>query len=414
MKKFMQVSPPAAMKEFARKLSPLGSEKVPLAESLGRVLAEDMVSPMDLPPFRRSVMDGYAVRALNTTGASSSSPSYLKNVGEVLIGRPASLDIGEGECCRIPTGGMLPSSADAVVMVEYTRELPDGTVEMTTAAAPGEHLVEVGEDTRRGSLVASRRSVVRPQEVGVMAGLGILEVPVFRKVSVAILSTGDELVEPQDDPGPARIRNVNQYSLMAQVTALGGIPRLLGIAPDDPEEIRARMKKGIDTADVVLVSGGSSVGTRDLTADIIAGLGEPGVILHGVSVRPGKPTILGQVGEKIIFGLPGHPISAMVSFLNFVRPVILALGGLGGTWADRPLPAVLGDNIHSRPGREDYVQVRLGEGEDGTITAQPIFKKSGMVTSMVEADGYIVIPLEVEGLEPGEKVEVHLYRPVLR
>jgi molybdopterin molybdotransferase len=414
VKKFLPVSDPEKFRAFAGGIEPLGEETVRLAESLGRVISRDMESDQDLPPFRRSVMDGYAVMALNTTGASSSSPAYLNITGEILIGHPPPSDIGPGECCRIPTGGMMPDSADAVVMVEYARELPGGTVEMATSVAPGENVADIGEDIARGQMIVNKGRVVRPQEVGVLAGLGILEVTVFRRVEVGILSTGDELVEPNEKPGPGQIRNINQYSLMSQIKALGGRPHLLGIAPDDPREIRKRVEEGLGKSDMVLISGGSSVGTRDLTARIIDDLGPPGVIFHGVSVRPGKPTILGQAGEKVIFGLPGHPVSAMVSFLNFVRPVILSLSGLAEDDPARPLPAVLGDNIHSRPGREDYVQVALSNSQEGVLRAMPIFKKSGMVTAMAMADGFIVIPSEAEGLEAGESVLVHLYRSVLR
>ncbi len=413
MKKFLTTVAPGELRRFAMGLEPLGEETAPLAAILGRVLAEDILAGGDLPPFRRSVMDGYAVRSLDTAGASLSSPGYLRCAGEVLIGREPSLDIAPGECCRIHTGAMMPDAADAVVMIEEARELPGGLVEIAQGVSPGENTAGIGEDVTAGTAVMGRGRILRPQEVGILAGLGRTSVRVFRRARVAVLSTGDELVEPSAVPGPGQIRNVNQYSLMAQVASCGGEPILLGVAPDDGPVIEARIHEGLAAADMVLVSGGSSVGSRDLTASIIHRLGPPGVIFHGVSTRPGKPTILGAAGRKLIYGLPGHPVAAMVSFLNFVRPALLALEGVAGT-ADRPVPAMLADNVHSRPGREDYVQVMLRDAGGGRLQAEPIFKKSGMVTSMVGADGYIVIPAEAEGLEAGEEVAVHLYPPVLR
>jgi molybdopterin molybdotransferase len=411
--RFLSTVSPDELRRFASSITPLGREVVPLSAGLGRVTAVEIRAEEDLPRFRRSVMDGYAVRGLETTGASSSSPAYLACVGEILIGREPGLDIPPGGCCRIPTGGMLPPSADAVVMVEYTRELPGGLVEVTGSVAPGENLAEIGEDVAQGTRVVAEGVILRPAEVGILAGLGRTRIEVFRRPRVAILSTGDELVDPAMSPGPGQVRNVNQYSLMAHVLAAGGEPVLLGVAPDEREEIEARVRRGLGEADLVLISGGSSVGSRDLTAAIIDSLGPPGIIFHGVATRPGKPTIVGRSGEKVIFGLPGHPVSAMVSFINFVRPALLALQGVASP-PDHPVRATLEDNIPSKPGREDYVQVTLREEIPGSMVAVPLFKKSGMVTSMVGADGFIVIPAETEGLEAGDEVTVHLYQRVLR
>lgn len=410
--KYFQTVSPDEFRTFARALSPRGIESIGLEHCLGRVLAADVAAGDDLPPFRKATMDGYAVRALDTTGASASSPGYLRQVGEVLIGRPTSLDIGPGECCRISTGAMLPPSADAVVMVEETRELPGELLEVAGSVAPGENVAQVGDDVRRGSLVLPRGRILGPPDVGILAGIGRVEIPVYRRVRVAILSTGDELVEPGFPPGPGQVRNINQYSLMAHAQALGCETRLLGIAPDDAAEIAARISGALPSADVVLISGGSSVGVRDLTAGIIASLGAPGVIFHGASMKPGKPTILGMVGETVIYGLPGHPVSAMVAMNSLVQPALMALSGA----VDDPrvsLAAVMGDNIPSRPGREEHVQVTLRPG-DPFPTAWPIFRSSGMITAMTAADGFLVIPPGSEGIEKGERVTVTLYPPVPR
>jgi molybdopterin molybdotransferase len=411
-RKFLPVVPADEVRRLIGDLAPLGTEKVSLESCVGRSLSGNVAAADDLPPFRRSTVDGYAVRGLETTGASSSSPAYLKLAGEVLVGREALDDPPPGSCVRIPTGGMVPPSADAVVMVEYTRELPGCLVEVSGSVAPGENVVQRGEDAEKGRPVLARGTILRPADVGILAGLGVTAVPVFRRVRVAILSTGDELVEPRATPGPGQVRNVNQYSLHAHVTACGAEPHLLGLSPDDAVEIEGRMRQGLGLADMLIVSGGSSVGVRDMTADIIGKLGKPGVLVHGVAVRPGKPTIVGRVGEKWVFGLPGHPVSAMVAFANFVAPALRALAGVAGD-DDPPVPARLVDNVHSKPGREDYVQVSLRHGSEG-LEAVPIFKKSGMVTTLTESDGWIVIPAASEGLEGGEMVLVRRYPRVLR
>jgi molybdopterin molybdotransferase len=302
---------------------------------------------------------------------------------------------------------MIPPESDAVVMWEYTREEGD-LVEVFRPAAPGENIARRGEDVREGDEILKAGRLLRPQDVGLLSALGYGEVPVRRRPRVAVVSTGDELVEPSEIPGPGRIRNVNQYSLGAWITRCGGEPLLLGLVGDDLEAIKALVARGLERADMVLISGGSSAGMRDLTKEVVASAGEPGLLHHGLAIRPGKPTVVGASGSRPIFGLPGHPVSAMVIFLVLVRPVLNLLRGLGEGEGVLGVPARLSDNLPSQAGREDFCQVRLLRGKDG-LTAEPVFRKSGLVTAMVRGDGMVRVPPECEGLEAGEEVEVEVY-----
>jgi molybdopterin molybdotransferase len=387
-------------------LRPLAPESVPLLESLGRALAGDLVAATNVPHFTRAVMDGYAVVAADTFGASESQPAYLTVRGGVAMGVPAEERVGPGEALRIATGGMLPYGADAVVMWEHTRESGD-VLEVHRPVAPGEHIVTVGEDVREGERVLESGHVLRPADIGLLAGLGITQVPVARRPRVAVISTGDELVAPEDEPGPGRVRNVNQYSLGAWVLSLGGEPLLLGRVRDEAGEILARVREGVAAADLVLISGGSSAGARDLTRAVVESLGEPGVLFHGIAVRPGKPTVVGAHRGVPVFGLPGHPISAMVIFLVLVRPLIERLLGIPPGTAGVRVLARLADNLPSQAGREDFYQVSLRPGPAG-MEAVPVFRKSGLVTAMVRGRGMVRVPPEREGLEAGELVEVDL------
>jgi molybdopterin molybdotransferase len=351
-------------------------------------------------------MDGYAVVAADCFGASESQPAYLTVQGGVEMGIPPERRVGAGEALRISTGGMLPHGADAVVMWEHTRESGD-VLEVTRPVAPGENVVTVGEDVREGERVLTAGHVVRPPDVGLLAGLGFTEIAVTRPPRVAIISTGDELVGPEEEPGPGRVRNVNQYSLGAWVRHLGGEPVLLGRVRDDAGEILARVRQGAAQTDLVLISGGSSAGARDLTRAVVETLGEPGLLFHGVAVRPGKPTVVGAHRGVPIFGLPGHPISAMVIFLVLVRPLLERLLGIPPGAAGVRLLARLSDNLPSQAGREDYYQVALRPGAGG-MEAVPVFRKSGLVTAMVRGRGMVRVAPEREGLEAGELVEVDL------
>jgi len=387
-------------------LRPGPAETVPILDALGRPLAADIVAASDVPHFTRAVMDGYAVAAVDTFGSSESQPAYLTVRGGVAMGAAPEERVGPGDALRIATGGMLPRGADAVVMWEHTRESGD-VLEVYRPVAPGENIVTVGEDVREGETVLTSGRVLRPADVGLLAGIGVTEIAVTRRPRVAIISTGDELVGPEEEPGPGQVRNVNQYSLGAWVRHLGCEPLLLGRVRDDADQILSLVRRAVASAELVLISGGSSAGARDLTRAVVECLGEPGLLFHGVAVRPGKPTVVGAHRGVPVFGLPGHPISAMVIFLVLVRPLLERLLGISPGEVGVKVLARLTDNLPSQAGREDYYQVALRPAAGG-MEAVPVFRKSGLVTAMVRGRGMVRVAPEREGLEVGELVEVDL------
>jgi molybdopterin molybdotransferase len=375
--------------------------------ALDRVLAEDLLAPADLPTFPRSTMDGFAVRASDTYGASEGLPAYLTVVGECLMGQAPTVRLGVSDAARIATGGMLPDTADAVVMVEQTQEVGANAVEVFRPVAPGENVIQVGEDIRRGDCVLPRGHVLRPQDLGGLAALGITTVRASPRLRVGIISSGDEVVAPDVEPGPGQVRDVNTYTLAALVRRAGHEPVPYGICPDVLADLMATARRAWAECDVVLLSAGSSVSTRDMTADVIAALGAPGILVHGVSLRPGKPTILAVADGKPVFGLPGNPVSCMVTFDLFVGPALWHLSGCARPPAQHQVRARLARNIASAPGRVDYVQVRLEEREDG-LWADPVFGKSNLIYTLVRADGMVKVDLDKGGLAAGEPVAVTL------
>jgi molybdopterin molybdotransferase len=405
---FHVLTPVDALRVLHEKLEPrVAAEQVPLARALERVLAQDLIAPLDLPDFPRSTMDGFAVRAADTYGASEGLPAYLTLTGEVFMGTQADVTVGSGQAARIATGGMLPDGADAVVMVELTQEVDASTIEVVKPVAPGENVLQVGEDITAGAAILPRGHPLRPQDLGGLAALGITEVVVAQRLRVAIISSGDEVVPPDQTPKPGQIRDVNSSALAALVERAGHEPLPLGVAPDVYEQIVALARRGMEEADVVILSAGSSVSTRDMTAEVIGSLGTPGILVHGVSLRPGKPTILAVADGKPVFGLPGNPVSCMVTFDLFVGPTLALLGG-----SDAPrrqtVSARLARNIASAAGREDWVQVRL-EQRDGEQWAVPVFGKSNLIYTLVRADGMVRVELDAGGLYEGATVPVILF-----
>ncbi len=400
-----------AKKQLASFAPKVGSETLGVVGACGRVLAKDLISPTDLPHFHRANMDGYAVRAKDTFGASASLPAYLKLVGVVEMGKEAKRPLKKGETLRISTGGMLPPGADAVVMVEYTEEMGDGTVEIQRSVSPWENVIRIGEDIKKGDLIFRKGRRLRAHDVGALAGVGLTQVPVFRRPKVALISTGDEIVEPQKNPKPGQIRNINQYSLRAMIAECGGETLDLGVVRDDRPLFAQTLAQALGKADVVLVSGGSSVGAKDMTVEVMSSFPNSEIFFHGISVAPGKPTIFAKVKGKPVMGLPGHPVSALVIFDLFGGPLVRMVGGEEPESAFAPrrtTRAILNQNIASAPGREDYVRVIL-ERQNGRLRAHPLPGKSGAIFSLVKADGMVRIPLEDEGAEAGEEVEVLLF-----
>jgi len=391
--------------EFQR-FALLDSEDVPLDEALDRVLTEPITSEEDLPSFTRSIVDGYAVRAQDTFGASDSLPSLLEVVGEVGMGQIPSFELVKGKAARIPTGGMLPAGADSVVMVEYTEDLDPKSVAINRSVAPLENVVQSGEDFRADQQVLEAGRRLRAQEIGLLAGLGHSAVRVRRQPKVAIVSSGDEIVPIEKEPRPGELRDINSHSLAAMVKNSGGIPLKLGLVPDQFQAMRETCKHALDCADICLISGGSSVGSRDLTLEVLNSFEGSETLFHGVAISPGKPTLLVKVADRGFWGLPGHVASAMVVFQVLVRPFIDYLGGVSLSLGEgRPVKARLARNVASKQGREDFVRVRLRQESD-SLTAEPIFGESALISTLVRADGLVRIERNAEGLYEGETVEV--------
>jgi molybdopterin molybdotransferase len=406
---FNVLPPDQAYELFRRHFRPrVSAELVDTEAALDRVTAGPVLAPADLPSFTRATMDGYSLRAADTFGASESQPAYVRVIGEVPMGASEPVAVAVGEAAVAYTGGMLAGGADAVVMVEHTQPVDTATIEVVRPVAPGENCVQVGEDVRRGEelLPAGRR--LRPQDIGGLMALGITRLRVARRPVVAILSSGDEVVPPEAEPRLGQIRDINSYTCQALVERAGGEPRRLGIVPDRRDVMTERAREGLSQADVLVLSAGSSVSSRDLTAEVIASLGQPGVLLHGIAVHPGKPTIVGLADQKPVFGLPGNPVSTIVLFELLVAPTIRRLLGQADPDARTTVRARLTRRVASAPGREDYVQARL-ERRDGELWAEPVFGKSNLIFTMVRASGMIHVPLDRAGIEAGDTAEVRLF-----
>lgn len=384
---------------------PVEAEEVALDGALGRVLVKPVYAGDDVPGFHRSTVDGYAVRSDDLRGAEPGRPVRLRLAGEVRIGRPATARVGPGEAVAVPTGGMLPEGADAVVMFEHTT-VEGPWVLVHRFAGPGDNVIARGEDAVAGTAILAPGRRLRPADLGALAGAGVTRVRVARRPAVAILVTGDELVPPAATPGPGQIRDINGTALAAAVREDGGLPLAPVHVADDLEAGRRALAEALAAADLVLISGGSSVGERDLTAELAAGLPEPGVILHGVALKPGKPTLFAMAGRTPVFGLPGNPVSALVVYRLFVRPVLRRLMGMEEPAGPGPrLRARLEGELRRPQGREEFVPVSLRRSGD-EWTARPQPRKSGLITALTGADGFVHIPLTVEALPAGAEVDV--------
>ncbi|MCB8967438.1 MAG: molybdopterin molybdotransferase MoeA [Ardenticatenaceae bacterium] len=415
MPEFFNVLPPDAARAllFQHLTQVMPAETIPVQEAVGRVTAVSIPAPHHLPTFRRSTMDGYAVRAADTYGASESLPAFLQVIGEVPMGKAATVTLGSGQAAIVHTGGMIPETADAVVQVEHTQVIHQAQqfpheIEVFRAVAVGQNVLQIGEDVRENSEVLPAAHWLRPQDLGGLLALGITDVAVTRRPRVGILATGDEVVPPTETAVPGQIRDINSYTVGGQVQQAGGLPIYGGIIPDNFAALQTAAAQMLAACDMLVMSAGSSVSVRDMTVEVVDGLGTPGVLLHGVATRPGKPTIVGAVDGKPVIGLPGNPVSAMIQFDMFGVPAIYRLQGLqtmprrGLVWAQ------LTQNIASESGREDYIPARLADGEAGLL-ATPVFGKSNLIYTLVNADGLIKVPLNKGGLVAGDMVEVRLF-----
>lgn len=382
-----------------------------LEDSYTRILSRDISSPEDLPQFARSTVDGFAINSSDTFGATEGLPAYLKIIGEILMGEESGREVKRGEAVRIATGGMLPKGADSIVMIEHVQQVDEKMIEVMKPVAPRENVIQAGEDVKKGELIFRKGHRLRPHDIGVLAGLGITEIFVYEKPKVSIISTGDEIVSAHSQVNAGQIRDINSFNLAGLILESGGEPIMRGIFKDDYNVIKDVFEESLKASDMVLITGGSSVGTKDMTAKVINDSGSPGVLFHGVSIKPGKPMIGGIVNNKPVFGLPGHPAAITVCFEQFIEPVFKKLVGLSDyRFAGRKsiVMARMAKNVASSSGREDHIRVALEE-RDGEIWANPIIGKSGLITTIVKADGIVVIPLRKLGLEQGEMVEVRLF-----
>lgn len=387
------------------------SKKVALLNGLGHVLAQPIFSSEDLPAHARSTMDGYAVKAMDTFGASESMPAYLEITGEVLMGQMPDSVVSKGCCHKIPTGGLLPPGADSVVMLEHTIGIDETMVELIKGVGVGTNLIQKGDDIQKGAQAFAKGHRIRPQDIGLLAGLGIEEIEIIKPLRIGIVSTGDEIIDFRKSPLPGQVRNINTPALGAMVKSLGHEFIDYGIVSDSREVFLSLMQKAVEQTDIVIFSGGSSVGIRDLGEQVVKELGPPGVLVHGVTLKPGKPILIGMSGSTPLFGLPGHPASAMVCFDLFVQPAISMLQGqYNKDEYSRPcIRARLNQNLNSAPGRLDVIRVRIMKQGDQNI-AEPIFGKSGSISTLSRAQGFFFITEDSQGLSENSEVEVFLYQ----
>jgi len=408
---FFRVVTPQEALRLVLQVSSVGTEQLQTVRARGRVLAEDLRSEVDLPHFHRAAMDGYAVKAKNTFGASASLPAYLKLSGVVEMGKEATRPLMTGETMRISTGGMMPPESDAVVMVEYADEVEGGLVEIHRGVSPCQNVIQIGDDIKKGELVFQRGRRLRAHDLGALTGIGIYSVSVYKQPRIALISTGDEIVDANSSPQPGQVRNINQHSLAGLIEECGGALRDWGVLPDDRAKLTQALGEAIKWGDLVLLSGGSSVGAKDIALDSILSFPDSEIVFHGISVSPGKPTIFAKACGKPIMGLPGYPVSALVIFDLFATPLIRRIGGEEAATINRfprTVLATLKANVASQIGREDYVRVTLTH-EAQRLFATPLPSKSGAIFTLVKADGMVRIDLNQEGLEQGEEVEVILF-----
>lgn len=406
MKNFFKVKDLETVLNYRAQFPRVEIETVPLPETVGRVLAEDIIADDDLPDFPRAIVDGYAVQGASTFGSSEGNPAYLTVTGSIAMGESPELTIGPGEAAQIATGGMLPRGADSVVMIEHTEAIDDTTIEVYRSVAPGQNMIATGEDIKKQACVIRQGQTIRPQEAGLLAALGRQKAAVYQKPAIGIISTGDEIVPVNETPSRGQIRDINTYTLSGLIHQAGAIAISYGIIGDNFENLFEKCRHALDRCHMILISGGSSVGARDFAVEAISALPDAQILVHGISISPGKPTILAKVQNKAFWGMPGHVVSAMIVFSRVVKPFIEHIGGKSdGKTKELRLQAKLSRNVASAQGRVDFIRVQL-RVDGGQLWADPVLGKSGLISTMVNADGLIQIDINTEGLEKGTVVEV--------
>ena len=391
----------------------LNKKKINFENSRGRIVSEDIKAKENLPPFSRSTVDGFAVKAEDTAGASASLPAYLEVVGKIEMGEDTNIKISSGQAVAIPTGGMMPEGADAVLMVEYTEYLDENTIESNKAVAAGENVVLKGEDIKFDEVLFTEGHKIRARDIGAMAALGVTELNVYERPEIAVISTGDEIIKPGDEATAGEIRDINSYSISSFINSYGAKANRVGIVKDEFELLKKSIKSNLDS-DLILISGGSSVGIKDMTIDLLNSLGEPGVLLHGLSIKPGKPTIFAVIEGTPVIGLPGHPASAWTVTKVLVTPLLKFLLGelniddIAFAQENYRLKAKLSRNIVSDKGREEYIPVKLIKNDKEDLIAKPLTGKSSLITTLVNGDGLIKIKSFEEGKNKGDMVKIEM------
>lgn len=384
-------------------------KRVKIENAVNLILASDIYAGEDLPGFARSTMDGFAVKSADTFGASKSSASYLDLIGEIKIGQTTDINLEEGQAARIPTGACLPGGADAVLMIEDTDFVSDKLIECHKAVAIKENVISKGEDLRADELIFKKGHCLRPQDIGTLAGCGILEVQVYEKLLIKILATGNEVVAPSDKPPKGKIRDINSYAISSMLIQEGYEASLEGIVRDNESDLKTAIKKALEHCDMLILSGGSSVGVEDLTIKAITDSGNVQKLIHGVAIKPGKPTILASVNNMPVIGLPGHPGSAMIVCRKIVMPLLQIISGkTGKDLSTKRIMAQIDRNISSDKGKEEYIRVAIKKENDNYI-ATPVMGKSGLVKTMIMADGLVKVEFGHEGLTKNSIVEVELF-----
>ena len=390
---------------------PVGVEQIPLSEAHNCVLAENVVASIDVPPFSRSTVDGYAVKAADTFGAEEDQPIALKLCGSVRVGETPSVTIEKGTTVEIVTGAPLPKGADAVVMLEYVVQ-KNNTIFTHRSVSNGENVMKAGSDIHKDEVILKKSQTLSSREIGVLAALGFAQVNVYKRPRVAVVSTGAEIVEPGKPLSPGKIYDINAHTISAAVTECGGEPIGLEIVPDETNRLKTTLRKALDSADILMTSGGVSVGPTDIVPKVLNTLGKPGVIVSGIAVKPGKPTTIAIVDGKPVFSLPGHPTSSLLIFHLLVRSVIL---GMAGRREETPVmvKAVASAKMFPARGRRTFVMVSLASDKSGGLVASPVaLGLSGAITTLVKADGFVEIMERQQFINAGDEVTVHLFKPL--